>query len=373
MKKLFIFFVVLCMAAPVMAADWNFYGSERLGTYSVHHDTDTSGLNSSTTNTKWDQNGVGRIGATVKVNDQVGAQFELGIGSTVYQRLLFGTYTFGNGARLLIGQDYTPTALFLANQVYAGDGDMLGAGEYFDNRKPQIRLSISGFQVALIQPYTSADVVDPAGTSASANYVIKSTFPKIEAAYEIKTDQFWTKFFGGYQTYDLDGNAAGVDDLTVSSYIVGLGGEINFGPLYIHAGGHYGQNLGNFGFQGPYTTGDPINGGSDAGLLNTVMVVNANKEKDTTGYGLLGVVGFNASDMLTIEAGGGYEYGERDLSNTDGSSLYEVYLNATIHIAPGFMVVPEIGYVKADGETYGASNDPNPSTTYFGAKWQIDF
>ena len=32
MKKLFIIFAVLCLAAPAMAADWNFYGSARMWT-----------------------------------------------------------------------------------------------------------------------------------------------------------------------------------------------------------------------------------------------------------------------------------------------------------------------------------------------------
>lgn len=368
MKKLIIIIAVICLASPVMAADWNFYGSERFETFNVNHSTDQNIYNSSTRSTDWAQSGIGRFGAKVKVNDHVGAQFELGIGSTVYQRLLFGTYTFGNGARLLIGQDYTPTALFLANQVYAGDGDLLGVGEYFDNRKPQIRLSIGGFQVALIEPYTSADAVTSTGASATANYTTESTFPKIEVAYKIKTDQFWTKFFGGYQTYDLNGNSSAYNDLTVKAYIVGLGGGIDFGPLYIHAGGHYGQNLGNLGAQGPYTFGS-----TDATLLDNLMVVQNGTEKDTKNWGAEGVVGFNASDMLTFEGGIGYEHGERDLNNTDGSSVYQVYVNATINIAPGFFVVPEVGYCKADGETYGASPDPSPTTTYFGAKWQIDF
>ena len=32
MKKLFIIFAILCLAAPAMAADWNFYGSARMWT-----------------------------------------------------------------------------------------------------------------------------------------------------------------------------------------------------------------------------------------------------------------------------------------------------------------------------------------------------
>jgi hypothetical protein len=35
MKKLFIVFAILCLAAPAMAADWNFYGSARFATFYV--------------------------------------------------------------------------------------------------------------------------------------------------------------------------------------------------------------------------------------------------------------------------------------------------------------------------------------------------
>ena len=33
MKKCWIVFAVLMLAAPAMAADWSFYGSERMATY----------------------------------------------------------------------------------------------------------------------------------------------------------------------------------------------------------------------------------------------------------------------------------------------------------------------------------------------------
>ena len=38
MKKLIAIFVVLLFAAPVIAADWSFYGSERIATWYVDRD-----------------------------------------------------------------------------------------------------------------------------------------------------------------------------------------------------------------------------------------------------------------------------------------------------------------------------------------------
>jgi hypothetical protein len=359
MKKLFIIFAVICLASPVMAADWNFYGSARMATFSVNQDTDTNAHNSSTTNTQWAQQGNSRIGATVKFNDQIGGGFEMG--DSFNKRKLYGTYTFGNGAELLLGQTYTPTAWFLANSVFDGDGDLLGVGEFYEGRLPMVRLSMGGFTLALI----TQNLENPDSTL----YTTNTTIPKVEVAYNFKSDMFFLSPYAGYQTYDLnynDGTAA-TKDLTVNSYIFGVGGGMNFGALYVKAGVHYGQNLGNYGAYEPGTFGDAA-----TNLTNSMEVVGQS-EKDTKCWGALGVIGFNASDMLTVEAGYGYEYGEQDVNSADGSSVYQMYLNATITVAPGFFIVPEVGYAEVDPETYGANPDPNPSTTYFGAKWQINF
>jgi hypothetical protein len=393
MKKLIVIVAVICLASPVMAADWNFTGSERFDTFYNHYDTDTNKHISSTNNTQWEQAGNGRLDINAKLNDKIGGAYEIGFesGAGIYTRKFFGTYNFDNGGQLLIGQTYTPTALFLSNSVFGGDGDLLGIGEYYDGRLPMVQLKMGGFKIALLKPNVKdvqeqgglyAVYDETAGTIAltsdkdatgaqeviaPTNYSTEVKIPKIEASYSFKSDQFFTTVFAGYQTYDLNGTTSAYKDQTINSYLVGFGGGVNLGALYIHLGGHYGQNLGNFGAQGPYTTGNATP------FLTNSAVISGQDVKDTECWGAEGVLGFNASDMLTIEAGGGYEYGEQDVDNADGSSLYQVYLNATINIAPGFFIVPEVGYVKSDGETYGASPDPNPTNTYFGAKWQIDF
>jgi hypothetical protein len=378
MKKLFIIFAVVCLAAPVMAADWNFYGSARFATVSVNQDTDTDIKNDSVTNTQWDQQGNSRIGATVKFNDEIGGGFEMS--DSFGKRKLYGTYTFGNGSELLLGQTYTPTAWFLSNSVFDGDGDLLGIGEFYEGRLPMIQLKMGGFKVALIKPNVEGEEITAAATTAdlttgevtttaAVSYDTEVSFPKIEVAYNFKSDMFFLSPYVGYQTYKLLGTTDAYDDQDIDSYIVGVGGGVNFGALYINAGFHYGQNLGNYGAYESSTLAS-----ADTLLTNSAVVRAADNEvKDTDCWGALGVIGFNASEMLTIEAGYGYEYGEQDVDGADGSSVYQMYLNATINIAPGFFIVPEVGYAEADGETYGDSNDPNPSTTYFGAKWQINF
>jgi hypothetical protein len=366
MKKLFIIFAVLCLAAPAMAADWNFYGSARFATFSVDVDPDEPGVDSDT-DTLWAQQGNSRIGATVKFNDEIGGAFEMS--DSFGKRKLYGTYAFGNGAQLLIGQTYTPSAIFASNSVYDGDGDLLGIGEFYEGRLPMIQFSMAGFKLAFISPsvtgYDETDAVtdffeaDGVGGSgdtyevevdAASAYDTDVTIPKIEAAYTFKADMFSVTGFAGYQTYELDGAV----DYDVDSYVVGVGVGMNFGPLFVNLGGHMGTNLGNYGAYQPYLSDNAALGATD-----TI---------DNDGLGYLAVVGFNASDMLTIEAGYGHEETELDNSNnTQEADQY--YVNATINITKGFFIVPEIGM-----QTFSEEASPEePEVFYFGAKWQINF
>ena len=130
MKKLFIIFAIICLATPAMAADWNFYGSSRIATWWVADDYDVDGTQyDDDSGLQWENGGNSRFGANVKFNDQIGGSVELGFGPSIYARKLFGTYTFSGGSQLLLGQTYTPTALFYSNSVFGGDGDLLGLGE----------------------------------------------------------------------------------------------------------------------------------------------------------------------------------------------------------------------------------------------------
>ena len=354
MKKLLIIFAILCLAAPAMAADWNFYGNFRMATWWVDDDYDeTIDGYKEDADLQWEGGGNSRIGANVKVNDQIGGGVEIGFdGSDMYARKIFGTYTFGGGSQLLIGKNYTPSALFYSNSVFGGDGDLLGLGEYYRNRQDMIQWKMGGFKVALIDP-TVTGVDDP---------VTNVTIPQIEVGYGLKGDAFFVDVAGGYQTYELDGGALGTQD--VDAYIGILGGGVNFGAFFAKAQVHMGQNTGNLGSSGPYVTGDlDLTTGA---VIDTVAWTVTDNEN----VGGLLVLGFNASEMFTIEAGVGTESYEVDVDNAPSETLMQYYLNATINIAPGFFIVPEVGMVTFDPDV---SNAPEPERFYFGAKWQINF
>ena len=341
MKKLFIIFAVLCLAAPAMAADWNFYGSSRMATFWQDIDEDT-GANSDDQDLQWALQGNARLGANVKVNDQIGGGFEYGSGPNL--RKLFGTYTFGGGSQLLIGQTYTPSALFYSNSVFDGDGDLLGVGEFYEGRVPMIQWKMGGLKVALISP----------AVNGVGDFTTDVTLPKIEVGYNFKGDAFFADVFGGYQTYDIEDPAAGIDT-SVDSYVLGGGGGMNLGAFYFKLGAHYGQNLGDYGAYNPLGFDDEFS------VVGTV-------ENDAEGIGYLAVIGFTVSEMFTIEAGYGHEEAEIDNSNNSQEGD-QYYLNATVNIAPGFFIVPEVGMIKFQED----ATPEEPEVFYLGAKWQINF
>jgi hypothetical protein len=362
MKKLFIIFAIICLAAPVMAADWSFYGNSRMQTWRDSNDIGPDGDQADDDDTTWSQQGNSRIGANVKVNDEIGGRFEYGTG--VNLRHLYGTYTMGNGSQLLIGQTEPPSSIFYSNSVYGADGDFLGVGQFYVGRKPMIQWSMNSLKVALIQPLTSLDYYDAVADDVlEYDGDVDVDLPKLEVSYQFKTDMFFVDVFGGYQTYTLDADTG--EDEDVDSYVIGVGGGVTFGAVYFNAGVHMGQNLGNYGAAGFLA---PYNGDADMFATNNAAIDADGDLVDSDALGYLAVIGFKASDMITFEAGYGYESYEWDVDDSEDANATQYYLNATINIAPGFFIVPEIGKVD-----YEAFDEDYGDFVYYGAKWQINF
>jgi len=373
MKKLFIIFAVLCLAAPTMAAEWDFYGSSRLGTWRTSNDIGNP--TDSDDDTSWYHHGNSRFGATVKFNDQIGGAIEMS--ESFGKRKLYGTYAFG-GSELLIGQTYTPSSsMFYSNSVYATDGNLLGVGQHYVGRVPMIQWSIAGFKLALIEP-NLVDIEETAATdpsvvggvyvagTAATNYDLDVDLPKIELAYKFKTDMFFAEVFGGYQSYTADG---ATKDYDIDSYVAGLGGGLTLGPVFFNAGVHMGQNLGNYGSSGFASPDNATTAQSDANAAGKATYSATDDDFiDNDAFGYLAVLGFNISEMFTVEVGYGYMEYEPDTSNSKSDNATQYYMNCTVNIAPNFFIVPEIGKID-----YEAAEQDNGDVLYYGAKWQINF
>jgi len=315
------------------AVQWSFYGSSRMTTF--FNDVEPEGGDSDT-DLAWDLQGNSRIGANVKAGDIAG-RFEYGSGPNL--RLLYGTWNFGGGT-LEVGQDYTPVFSLISNQVaLGGDNDLVGYGGIYAGRKPMIQLSTGGLKVALVTPQTGNVVA--AATDAD------TTMPKLEASYTFKAGPVSLKPMFGYNSYSEENAAASYD---IDSHVLGLQITAALGAAYVKGNVSMLSNGGSYGII------------STAGSAPVYDAVNdAILDNDSMAYNL--IAGFKASDAIGLEAGYGHTESELDNSNvTDEADSY--YIQAVIHLAKGIFIVPEVG--KADHKDVS-------ETTYYGAKWQINF
>ncbi|MCG8688778.1 MAG: hypothetical protein MI892_28160, partial [Desulfobacterales bacterium] len=176
------------------------------------------------------------------------------------------------------------------------------------------------------------------------------TLPKLEASYDVKFNNIRLKAVGGYNAYEID------DAYDVDSYILGLGGKGTFGPAYLAASFYIGQNLGPYDFR-VSTDNDPVLSGADEVV-------------DNDSYGFILVAGYKLNSMFTFEAGYGYTESELDGSGFGEDDASQYYLQSKITLAPGVIVVPEVGFVDNGHDSAGTKQT---EITYFGAKWQINF
>ena len=372
MKKLFVLFaavaLVVAFTAPAFAAEWSFYGSSRITTFWTDVSDEVGPNGDDDLDLNHSLQGNSRIGANVKVSDNLVGKFEYGAsGGNANIRVLWGEYDFG-GFKLGVGQNYTPLNWFPSNQVYDGDADLLGTGGVYQGRRAMVQARFGGFKIALVQPNTpevvsAADADDilgvPAGTIGTDIDVV---IPQIQAGYRFKMGGLDLEFAAGYQTYDQEWFVVATgDDLDDSfdSYAVAFNAMYNAGPFYFAADGWMGKNVGNLGFA---TFGNPPNNFASYDPVDEDVL-------DNDGWGFLLVAAFTLSDMLKFEAG--YGYAEADLDDADSeddSSSY--YVNCTINLAKGVFIVPEIGHYDLGDDQNG---DDEGDITYYGLKWQINF
>jgi hypothetical protein len=135
--------------------------------------------------------------------------------------------------------------------------------------------------------------------------------------------------------------------------------------------------------------------GAIAGWLNANLGLNSSLPQqipfiNATGNGIVDIkslmamlaVGFRPTEPLGFEAGVGFLKSDSDdYRLADGQSVIfkntylEYYLHATITLAKGVYLVPEVGF-RDYGELEGNPAEPNQDLGglfYAGAKWQIDF
>lgn len=344
MKKLSIMVAALALVATfamtAAAAEWNFYGSARVSTF-ISDLTVVDGGDISKDFAEALQ-GNSRIGANVKVSDELTGRFEYGTGVNV--RLLYGEWNFGAGS-FLVGQAYTPLNFFYSNQVYGGDNDLLAQGGVYGGRNPMLRLKFGDFQIAAVQPNTAS-----VGNFNSSEV----NFPAIEAAYTLKMNTLSIDFGAGYQSFDLSN---GIQTESVDSWLVTIGGTLNLGAAYLNAGVYAASNPGNL---------IAVSVGGDNGWNDGFAADGGTSIIDNDAVGFNVVAGIKANDMFAFEIGYAYCQTEYDTPFSTKDEVATYYVQSTVTLAPGVFFVPEIGYF--DGQEAGETE-----ILYYGMKWQINF
>ena len=366
MKKLIIAIAaVALLASPALAVDWNFYGSARMATFYESRDFGNgsgdlspqaggtfAGDQDEDTRFSWELQSNSRLGARVKA-ENISGRVEFGItdsagDNNVTSRLIYGVWDFG-AAKLKVGKDYSPTSQFISTQAYDGDIGLLGRGTGYSGRNGQISLSFGGFEVALIDS-SSAGIISGMTTGDVDEYL-----PKIEAGWGMSFDTWNFGVQGGFQTYQVESAGAADEDVDVTSYTLGANVGVNFGPIYVKAAATFGTNWANAGWH-ISSNGATYDGDDDT--------------DDVDSYQVAGVVGWKFTDQLSFEFGTGYREDESDAPGEDTDDNWESYINATVSLAPGVWLIPEIGYTDLGDDIDG---DDEGDRYYIGAKWQIDF
>ncbi|UCE53391.1 MAG: hypothetical protein JSV31_29810 [Desulfobacterales bacterium] len=364
--------LVCAFSVPASAVEWNFYGSARVETtWNSSDGGDTGSGDVEDSELTWRDTTGSRIGARVK-GENISGLFEIKFlggdnpsDTEIVSKHLYGEWDFGAG-KFLVGKTYAGIQQFISAQMWAGDTGLLGLGAMYGGRPYQLALSFGGFRIALADPNSSlvsaVTFVENGVTLGTIPGMtggdVDEIFPKIEARYGMAFDQFSFNITGGYQHYEIEEVPSVVvpgttNDVDVDSWSVGADAAVNFGPAYLKGCISFTRNGGNAGWTAAAGTWDGDDDIDDADTLQGALVV-----------------GFKMSDQITFEGGFGYRSDDYDVSGAKDDDTYTFYGNATVALAPGVWVIPEIGYFDYDENAAGTDEG---DAWYAGAKWQIDF
>ena len=373
MKKLIIILAAIAMVGSFTAtamADVELYGSARFRTYWQDVDDGTD----SDSDLEWRMGHLSRFGANFK-SDKITGKFELdaragGAGATdnieagsqasrlgnMRLRHLWGEYDF-DSFRLMIGQNFPLfDAPVSSINYYSGGLQPVGGMGYTDARTGQIRFTMGNLRIAFLPPDTSQNSFGIAADD------VDTTFPKIEARYDLNLDMAALNFIAGYQTFDIEG--PGFDE-SVDSYVLGVRGKFNFGPAYLGLGVSYRQN------PGPYDVWQ----GTANGATSMVNPIFENGSlRDAESIGVVAALGYKVNDMLSLEASYSKLMSEVDTALDNEDDLQVFALQAKFTVAPGVYIIPE--FVFQDNEdriVNGGDAEDQGDTPIFGVFWRINF
>ncbi len=381
MKKLLVVLLVLGLAAPAMAAEWNWYGSARANIGWVYESDDYVGndmqddderLNGIQDGNVLHQGSAGTaaIGARVKASDSISGYFEIGNttdddgNSEVAKfRHLVGTWNFGAGD-LIVGHTNTILNSVVSTPVGTDDDPWVFHGFFYESRRDQITLQFGGLELSASQNLGFGD--DEA--LLATGYAETAVIPKMEVAYTYKADAFSAKIGGGFQTYDIESRDGEWDD-DVTSWAAMLDVRYRPGPWFVGVGGWYVVNPVSYGMNAARNVGL-------TGLSFGNFAINNDEIEDAEMYSAYLVGGINLNEMVALGAGVSYMSSMIDYDDVDGEDdIMSWYFQVPITLAKGVRIIPEVGgHYLSENEINGTDVDGTGGDWhYLSAKFQIDF
>lgn len=381
--------IVSVSASTVMAAtEWNFGASLRYATFWDQVDYGKLGGNdlegggaklSSDGALNWSQQSNSRIRMWMK-SDHLEGYIEIGYNyddNKLTTRQYWGKYKFNDKAFIQIGQsDQLFTTADFSRQVWGNNMGLHGIGTAFYPESPKIVLGYGGFAFALVDPETNYDQ-RLTGATGYTRADIDTFFPQLQASYQYKTDAWRFKLTGAYQyaqINDLEANGLNKKDRDINSWMVSADGNVFFGPLALGLTATVGQNWADALWNTKGCLGNKYTPNKKFSEFGAQL--SGNKLEDTTSVMAAFVASYQMTEALYFEAGVGYRYDENDAWK-DNSHIWSTYVQASYTVAPGFRIIPEVGYINL-GDTMGnkARNEKGVDAGYIwyaGAQWRMDF
>ncbi len=392
---------VVAFTVPAIAADKSvsFYGQVWFDTFLEDDSKEyNTGYTFDDSDLRWDlnDNGTSRFGAKFKW-DSMTANIEIRPLSASMYRQWWGSWNFGGGS-LLVGHTWSPlyANATITNQSHAG-GTAGGYGFWVGSlRQAQIRLTMGGLTVALVEPSASSavlpayaaasttiltpaarDKADPKGKWTDLGPVtigynlygipasgykteFDTTLPKLEVTYALKLGQIALVPFLGWQSYDVVA-LSNDKSYSIDGMVYGITAKAAFGAGYVNAQvwmTKNGKEWGDLYYTGGF--GAFYDAASDS-----------IKDEDGMGYGI--TAGMKLSDTMKFEVGyGSVEY-ELDRAGTYEDTASAMYAQMTIALAKGFFLCPEIGVIDKGDHTVAGVKTEQGDMTYYGAAWKIYF
>jgi hypothetical protein len=274
-------------------------------------------------------------------------------------RFLWGQWDFGAG-KLMIGHNY-PLYDAPASGInfYSGGLQKWGGVGHDWARTSQLRLTFGDFRLAFMQ-------TDTTETTPSAKFEeINVRFPRIEARYDMKRENYSFNFIGGWQTYEIEDRLTPTFGLgtkaskNINSYVLAVRGRANFGPLYAGLCLTYRQNGDNYG---AWTVS-----------LKEKAVFEGNDLKNATAWGLVASLGWKINDRWFLEASHATLNSKQDtsLDNEDDAMVWALLVRMTV--VPGVYIIPELIYQDNKDLIYNGISINQGDKTIVGVYWRIDF